>query len=384
MILYRYVFVKQSTQKLSEILKVKSLLDPKDKDLREKCNSKLKIDKRCRYHHTFAFRFLIFKFLLYTYHMKSIVTHMSPDLDAITSVWVIKRFLPGWDTATVEFVPAGQRSERVKNYPEFNTSTVLSVNGDEIMHVDTGMGPLDHHQTPDMNVCGASRSWEYVKSQLAERNQPLKEEHVEAVDRMVKVVVSYDHFQEVYWADASADYHDFGLFGINEGLQYSKQGEDAYYIEFGGTCLDYLLHYFENKVWAEKELAEGTVFETRYGKALGIESINESVVKQAQKKGFVLVVRKDKRRGHVSIKTLPRFNGILPIHSNTTNETVEKNEGIDLTLAYEQFRKMDPDATWFLHVSKKMLLNGSVKNPDMVPTKLTLEQLIKVLEKMYE
>ena len=41
--------------------------------------------------------------------MKIIVTHAAPDLDAVTSVWLIKRFLQGWNEAEVRFVPAGQR-----------------------------------------------------------------------------------------------------------------------------------------------------------------------------------------------------------------------------------------------------------------------------------
>jgi hypothetical protein len=41
---------------------------------------------------------------------------------------------------------------------------------------------------------------------------------------------------------------------------------------------------------------------------------------------------------------------------------------------------MDPQATWFLHVSKKMLLNGSPKNPKMKPTKLPLNDIIEVLK----
>jgi hypothetical protein len=54
---------------------------------------------------------------------------------------------------------------------------------------------------------------------------------------------------------------------------------------------------------------------------------------------------------------------------------------IDLTNTYEQLKKMDPDATWFLHVSKKMLLNGTPKNPKMKPTKLSLSAIISVLKK---
>jgi hypothetical protein len=223
-----------------------------------------------------------------------------------------------------------------------------------------------------MNTSGAKRAWEFVKSQLDIHGQPLREQLQKSISRVVDIIVDYDHFQEVYWPEAAADYHEFSLFGINEGLQYSKPGEDDYYVEFGRTCLDYLLSYFENKVWAEEEISKGIIFETKYGKAFGLETINESVVKLVQKEGYVLVVRKDTRKGYVSIKTLPG------------DKKHPKRKGIDLTLAYEQLSKMDPEATWFLHISKKMLLNGSVKNPKMKPTKLGLGDIIKVLENLYK
>ena len=56
---------------------------------------------------------------------------------------------------------------------------------------------------------------------------------------------------------------------------------------------------------------------------------------------------------------------------------------IDLTALYEDVKKQDPDATWFLHASKHMLLNGSAKNPDMKPTKLTLSEVIETVKKIY-
>lgn len=323
--------------------------------------------------------------------MKIIVTHLSPDLDAIGSVWVIKKFLPGWNDAKVEFVPAGNRLERVKNRPDFETSEVLEINGDEIMHVDTGLGPLDHHQTSDMDTSGAKRSWDYVLASLEKEEQQMKTEHRDAVSRIIAQIVAIDHFQEVHRPEAFADYQDFSLWSINEGLQYLKPGEDDYFIEFGRTCLDYLFSFFENKIWAETELKKGVEFETRFGKSIGIDSRNDSVIKLAQKKGYVLVVRKDPRKGNVAIKTLPNRRHPELDSGSTPNEQGvpkqirdDKSEGIDLTLAYELFRKMDPDATWFLHVSKKMLLNGSVKNPDMKPTKLQLQEIIGVLERLYK
>ncbi|MBI3070087.1 MAG: hypothetical protein HYY87_02170 [Candidatus Levybacteria bacterium] len=88
--------------------------------------------------------------------------------------------------------------------------------------------------------------------------------------------------------------------------------------------------------------------------------------------GYAVVVRKDPRKGYVRIKARP---------SETRSSKLEvRNEDINLTLTYEKLRKMDPGATWFLHISKKMLLNGTVKNPKMKPTRLSLEEIIKVLE----
>ena len=124
--------------------------------------------------------------------------------------------------------------------------------------------------------------------------------------------------------------------------------------------------------------------------------------------GYVIVVRKDPRKGYVRIKALPALRSLRQF-KNFSNASVPaaryrsprdtvalgdssekflhakapragKQIDIDLTLAYEKLRKMDPSATWFLHIGKKMLLNGSVKNPKMRPTRLGLSDIIRVLE----
>lgn len=293
---------------------------------------------------------------------------MSPDWDAITSVWLIKRFLQNWENAKVMFVGAGERISNSKmNVPNNNLDDAIEKIGeDEVIHVDTGMGPLDHHQTEDRNVCGATQTWDFVKMQKTGGEKWLT--RADAIDRIVGVVLDDDHFQNVYWADPAADIHEFSLFGLLQGLKYQKPGDDEFYVLFGMECLDALLHNFENRAWAEKEIQEkGKAFETRFGKAIGIETMNDTVIKLAQKMGYKIVVRKDPKSGFVRIKTIPEKNG----------ENAPK--GADFTLVYEQLKKMDPDATWFLHVSKKMLLNGTSKNPNMIPTKLTLDQIIEVV-----
>lgn len=300
--------------------------------------------------------------------MKIIVTHTAPDWDAIGSVWLIKKYLAGWQEAKVEFVPAGQRSPKVDGIDIADGDPVVEIGGNEIIHVDTGLGPLDHHQIYDTAVSGTSRTWDFVREQFAEADTSLTSEHREAVSRIVKVIVDTDHFKEVFWKDADADYHEFSLLGVLEGLKMEKPGEDDFLVSFGTACLEALLHTFESRIWAEKEIKErGKIFESRFGRGIGFETINDTVLKLAQKMGYVLVVRKDPRKGYVRIKAKPAEAG---------------KEEIDLTPVYEVLSERDPKATWYLHVSKKMLLNGTPKNPKMVPTTLSLDDIIKILKEV--
>jgi hypothetical protein len=298
--------------------------------------------------------------------MRFIVAHTSPDMDAITSVWLVRKFLPGWEEAQVKFVPAGERIGPEPKGQSFDYA-IEHIGRDEYIQVDTGMGPLDHHQVQSIKVCATTRTFDFIKKDLLAYNPPINPEKLEALERMVNYVLQVDHFQEVFRQDALADYHDFSIVNILDGLKLEKPDQDGYYLHFISECLDALLHDFENKIWAEREIRQsGIEFKTRWGKGLGIESINDSVIKLAQLMGYVIVARRDPRKGYLRIKTKPNKN--------------DTDKGVDLTLVYEKLKKMDPTATWFLHVSKKMLLNGSPKNPKMKPTKLPLSAIIEVLK----
>lgn len=297
--------------------------------------------------------------------MKIIVTHSSPDLDAVTSVWLIKSFLQGWEDAEVRFVPAGSRLESSR--ADKLKDPIEKIGENEVIHVDTGLGPLDHHQTFSDKVCGASLTWDYVREhgQMFENEESSDkiQTREQAISRMINVVVDDDHFKDVFRPDPTADYYDFMLTDILDGLKLQKPNEDSFYVSFVSDCLDGILHNFENKIWAEREIKEnGKEFESVFGKAMAFETINDDVVKLSQKMGYALAIRKDPRKGYVRIKASPKFD-------------------VDLTPVYEQLKKTDPEATWFLHVGKRMLLNGTPKNPKMKPTTLKLDEIINVLKK---
>lgn len=311
--------------------------------------------------------------------MKSIVTHKSCDIDAISSVWLLKRFYPNWDGARVEFVNAGEKltgNYTFSGHPEYSAGSLQAieiVDGAETIHVDTGMGALDHHQTSDMNTCGAKKVLDFILE------NPLSNLHkheikLEAVKRIVELVIDDDHFQEVYYPEANHDVYEFGIVAIIQGYKLLYQKDDTKLTEFIFECLDSVLQNFEKKIWAEREIKEkGIEFKSKWGKSLAIETINDEVLKTAQMAGFVLTVRKDPKGGFVRIKALPDKR------QKTEDKRLESGLGIDLTEAYEKLKKLDPEASWFLHASKRMLLNGSSKNPEMKGTTLTLDQVIEVL-----
>ena len=166
----------------------------------------------------------------------------------------------------------------------------------------------------------------------------------------------------MYYPNPTADYWEFSLVGQIDGWRLLYSEDPQKIVALGMEALDAIYKIFQNKIWAEKEIKEiGKEFDTKWGKALGIETVNDEVVHLAQKMGYRLVIRKDPNKGYEA--------------------QIRPERDIDLTEVYELLKKQEPESTWFLHASKHMVLNGSSKNPDMKPTKKTLDQLIAVLKK---
>ncbi len=271
--------------------------------------------------------------------MKTIVTHIGPDLDAITSTWLVKTFFPGWEEAALAFVPAGTTLNKMP--PDSDP---------EILHVDTGFGRFDHHQT-DADTCASMLVYEDIK-----KNQGIDP----VLERMMAVINDVDHFREVFYPNAAADYWEFWLVGQIDGWRQMYADNPIKIMELGFESLDGIYKVMLNKIWAEKEMEKAQLFETKWGKGMGFETVNDEVIHQAQKRGVSVVIRKDPKKGYVRIKSLPK-------------------EEIDFTKLYERLKADEPESTWFLHASRHMVLNGSAKNPDMKPSKKTLAELINVI-----
>jgi len=79
-------------------------------------------------------------------------------------------------------------------------------------------------------------------------------------------------------------------------------------------------------------------------------------------------VRRHPVLGHIRIKSIPK------------NFIGGEDRSVDLSPIYKKIKEVDKEGDWFLHKSKTMLINGSAKNPKMRPTKLSLEEIVKIIK----
>jgi len=277
--------------------------------------------------------------------MKTIITHLAPDLDAVAAVWLVKNFFPGWKNAEVKFVPAGKTLD---NQPVDSNP--------EIIHVDTGLGQFDHHQSSERSSA-TKLIFEFI-----EKNNYVDNFKLQVLQPIVKYSNDIDNFQEVFFPNAADDFYDFSLHQIVDGIRYAEKN-DQIIVEKISEILNAVFNVFSSKIKARIDIEKGFVFQSKYGKSIMILSGNGETLKLAQKMGYQLVVKKDPKKGFVSIKTIPD----------------KKN---DLTPVYEEILKIDKKGSWFLHISKNMLLNGSTKNPHFIPTNLPPEKLIAIIKKI--
>jgi len=277
--------------------------------------------------------------------MKTIVLHICPDLDAITSAWLITRYLPEWEEAEIVFTPQQK-----------NWNQVIPDSNPDVLYCDTGYGKFDHHHIKE-RTCASKRVYDYLLMM-----KYISPKDKDSLSRIVDYVVDIDNFGEVRYHDPTSDKYEFCLHQLITGLKKKGMSDNAL-VQTIFPLLDGVLQLFFYKIKAEVEISKGFIFYSKYGKSLAMNAANDEAMRLAQKKGFNLVVMKDPQKKNARIKTLP-------------------SPELDLTPVYDRIIKEDTKGTWFLHILKNMLLNGSSHTPDAVPTHLSLQKLIEIIKEV--
>jgi hypothetical protein len=286
---------------------------------------------------------------------KLIVTHHSPDLDAIGAAWLLKTFdEQTYAQAEFDFVNPGDRLSQEK-------LEQLKLSQAEVTHVDTGLGKFDHHQPEkaQANLCASSLVYQH----LCQVYPILKED--QALKELVSFINEIDHFQEIHWPEPSHLRYTLMLHELIRGKELVTAGNDLEQMRFSCECLDCAYLIIKQTIQANQIIEEkGIQFSITAGACVGFETSNEETIKQAQKQGYTLVIRKDPQKGHVRIKLRP-----------DAHFTLQK--------LHQLIIAKDQEGSWFYHSGGKMLLNGSLKHRNQVPSPLSLKEVIELIKQAY-
>ena len=112
---------------------------------------------------------------------------------------------------------------------------------------------------------------------------------------------------------------------------------------------------------AAKEINDGEIFDSVYGKGIAFNSENSKLRRLVYKKGYDIFLFKDQKTGYAGFKA-------------------DGYSDINFSNLYYRIKEIEPDADWFLHSSKQLLLCGSSKAPQKKLTKLSLNQLVEIIQ----
>ncbi len=265
--------------------------------------------------------------------MSVVVSHFSPDLDSVTSAWIVLR-RAGLTDPRLAFV----RSGTTLNDQPADANP-------EVIHVDTGLGRFDHHQ-PDVaapDVCAAKLVWQHYAP------------HDRALARMVEFVVEVDNGR----LSPAEQQHPFGVTGLIHGLNLEYPNDPERVVQTMLPLLDAWYRSMVQVVAAEAEFERAEWFETPWGPGAALCETVGGGQQIAYAHGAMVFVSRNP-------------DGWQRI-------TAPARSAVDLTPVAETLQRSDPGAEWYLHPSKKLLLNGSTKAPPRHLSGLSLSQLVELV-----
>lgn len=270
---------------------------------------------------------------------KLLVTHARPHLDDVAAIWVLRKFHPDFADAKMEFLvrPAGGQ------FVIPHDATAIGI----------GRGQFDEHKG-DLEDCAATLVWKWL---IAEPDVTIGTKTRSAVDRLMSWVLKEDLGQL-----NGVDWRDWSVSAAYANYEEVVDEDDHRVYEFGVQLLESLLIGFQDQLALDADWAGRVEFDTQWGKAVALISDVHGSSARAYRDGAVLVIEIDRTKGFRQFRA-------------------DAHSTVDLSEVYEVVRKKEPDASWFFHHSKRLLLCGSSSATEFIPSQLTLEQMIELVKK---
>ena len=296
----------------------------------------------------------------------TIVTHVSPDWDAITSVWLLQRY-GGFESAGVVFVNTGS--------PDPAALAAATAVADTGKVFDPSALRFDHHQLPGKaasETCAALQVWEWLQ---APQPEPLPANSWRNGRSVVSVCISplpdaTRHLEPlvrlVYDGDTgkpgAKQSRELGIHALLSAQKAARWLGDHGLLAFGFDLLDMLASQLLAQADARASLAEHTVYTSQDGLVVALYNAPPAATFAAQEAGARLVVFADYAKNAIGIM---RGGEGADVHAG---ELVARAE----TFSWSSAALRAELATWFRHEAGFFAGRGTAKAPSATPILVSL------------
>jgi len=294
-----------------------------------------------------------------------IITHTAPDMDAITSCWLLQRF-GGLNAAEIRFVNTGNPD------PELLASAEAVVDTGKIY--DPTKNRFDHHQ--DAKLKSATY---LVADTLRTRGG-----HEEALREIWPLIVLIDEADRGIWSSGSSQSRVHGLHAIFSGGLPSGMS-DLGMLAWGYQLLDSLFTTYQRRAEGRAALTEHLVYESDDGLLLAIKDAPRSATSAAFERGARLVLFADTTSNAIGLQRSSEW--ATPHAGDLVERLAERlaawaaapvdDDGFEPDLAQALGAELD---TWFKHPVGFFAGRGTAKAPSNEPISIGLVTLATLLD----
>lgn len=272
---------------------------------------------------------------------KALVTHVIPHLDDIAALWLLVRFDPSATRASLKFVETSPEGVKL---------------GAGEIGVGIGRGIYDEHKG-DKKDSAVSLVWKDLKR----KGRTPKGLRGAALAELVDFVRRGDMGEYI-----GKEGPGIAMATTLRALAKlpGESSESATLVGF--RLLDAMLVLYEERAKIDAAIARGRKFATKWGRGIGIsvEAVPGMVSGRIAELGYAMVVLHYPKNGFLHVRATPGTK-------------------VDLSKLAKLVMQEEPEARWYLHHSKKMLLQGDWVAPITTRSKYRVDDIIKLLKRLY-
>ena len=272
---------------------------------------------------------------------KTLVTHVIPHLDDIAALWLLVRFDPALKRAGLSFVETTPEGIKLPK---------------GAIGVGVGRGVYDEHKG-DKKDSAVSLVWKDLKR----RGRTPKGLRGTALAALVDFVRRGD-MGEYIGKEGPGIPTATTLRALAKLPGESSRSATL----VGFRLLDAELVLYEERARIDAAIARGAKFMTKWGRGIGltVEAVPGMVSGRIAELGYAMVVLRYPKTGFLHVRATPGTR-------------------VDLSRLAKVVMKEEPQARWYLHHSKKMLLQGDWVAPVSTRTRYGVAGMIKLIKKLH-